>query len=920
MAAASSSAAAVPDLQSPKLPDDVIARQRELAAADASHDHGAGWSTAGGGVLTRALKDVALTEDGFVRTFSVPGSGPDPRYNFAAERLKAQYNVPFYPKTDTWSPGFVFKPFGPAVKSWLTVHDAGSAHPGQQPCLTWNLVDTASRLRSKASNPLYCKLPNIFLSGEDIGVNTAYVETIVLYGFSEYTQEDVPNTAGLKGDYRFSDQADGGKVKCKTLVKMDPTGRGNFAWYDLTDTETTSRPQTFKNALGLAKWKVLNTNAGYFMGNNNSEALFTVGESREKVLLATLAKLIGDMMTAVGSSKWVKQFHPGGDMQISLGWIPLWRTNIAPPPGRMNILGESGDRLAIYQISDRNGAALYTGSRQDASKMQTATFTPSDEGIDPATLLAGMRAKLEDIKATIDGQFSAFLETVNKYVVIVEGDSIEEKKKLFPMVYDRATRQNYDYVQRNLLTYLTRVQEDITNAYEQAKRRVDPFITDALAKTELDEVTRLHNLLAARIVNLMPQNTSLFIGKKLALTVQLIIIDADLASVLGIEAKTLALRDNPRVIIDTIGVRASYGSQKGGGVEDETLEAFGFAVRVPFPLDDHTNPSFVQLCILMGPPPPPPPHEEGEAPKDLDFEALKPIPSDAGRDAAIRLLKNINQTIERNEYHVHLPLWEKWVIMVQTRMPGADIRDVNRRIEQTPNGDYDVQLFAEIMESEEVCRAERENDALEKVNVAKIRAAAVKQLPPEEYEGSIAEERYLLGRYFIGYGSRPSGLLDIRYHEDIHILDRARAFREARQRRASAGDLLFLARAAPAAGPPPRATTGPGPGKYGFSGLYSEHARSGDFPTEASRMNKKRPADAEGEAAAAAAEVEAEESAPRALIRRRRIGVFGLGDLPPSPPAPPGAVGVSAPSAVPKMKVDGGRYKTHRRRKLPKLL
>jgi hypothetical protein len=262
----------------------------------------------------------------------------------------------------------------------------------------------------------------------------------------------------------------------------------------------------------------------------------------------------------------------------------------------------------------------------------------------------------------------------------------------------------------------------------------------------------------------------------------------------------------------------------------------------------------------MGPPPPPA-HEEGEAPKDLseaDFEALKPVPSDAGRDAALRLLENINRTIERNEYHVHLPLWEKWVIMVQTRMPGADIRDVNRRIEQTPNGDYDVQLFAEIMESEEVYRAERENDALEKVNVAEIRAAAVKQLPPEEYEGSIAEERYLLGHHFIGYGSRPSGLLASRYHEDIKIPDRARAFQEARQRRASAGDLLFLAQAAPAAGPPPRATTGPGPVRYGFLQLESPNAQSGDFQPQALRMKSKRPAAVlEAAAAAAAAEVEA---------------------------------------------------------------
>ena len=406
-------AAALPNIQSVSLGGDVISRQRIFAATDAAHDHGAGWRTAGGGILARALGE-AMTEDDFVARYSTE-SLDKTRYTNAEARIKAAYEVPFYPKTDSWKPGFVFAPFGPLP--WLTAHDAGSSHPGQRPCLHYNLADTASRLRTLSSKPVFCKLPNLFLSAAELGTNPLYVEAVVFYGFSRFTSADWANTAmdSTKKAGSFNPQKDGGKVKCKILMKMSPAGNGAFAWYDLTDTSAASQPRSFTAAVESAKWTVLNMNAGYFMGNDKSAKLFDPAMDPAKILLATLAKLIGDMSTALASSAWMAQFHPGGTSAISNDWFDAW-TGAVALNRQIPILGESGDRLQVWQGSDRNGATLYTGSRQDETKLQTARFTPSE--VDPEQQRRFMEGRLQSLHDTLDNQYSELLANVNTYIEI----------------------------------------------------------------------------------------------------------------------------------------------------------------------------------------------------------------------------------------------------------------------------------------------------------------------------------------------------------------------------------------------------------------------------------------------------------------------------------------------------------------------
>jgi len=659
-------AAAVPDLQSPVLDNSVITRQRIFSATDAAHDHKGPWATAGGGILVRALAPAAsaLSEDVFIQTYSTT-SADGTRYTNADTRKASRYDVPFYPRTDAWSPGFVFAPFGLGVP-WLTAHDAGSSHPGQRPCLHFNLADTAARLRSKASKPVFCRLPNLFLSAADLGTDPTYVEAAVFYGFSLFTGADWRDAAmdSKRRAKSFNPQKDGGKVKCKILVKMSPAANGNFAWYDLTDTGTAPRPQSFGAAVAAAKWKVLNMNAGYFMGNENSEELFTPDEDPAKVLLATIAKILGDMTTAIASSEWMARFHPGGPNAVSPRWFDAWTGGEAPDVQvPIDVLGESGDRLQIWQGSDRNGATLYTGSRQDENKMQIATFTPGNKGLDPAALRQTMINKLDAMLSTMDNQYSTLLAEIDKYIA--------SPKAELPMAYDGVKPDREVNVTSELGVYLQDVKNRVLGIYETIKTQVLEKTQTVIASGDDAAIKKTHDDLMLEIVELMPQKTSFFIGQnRLHKAFQI--------------ARGYAVRPSPNDAITKINTRARYG-MGGGASPNDLLDIFAVALRISMP----PNPADEMFVELVG---------------------IWPDRRNPSEDVT-NLLRAINRPI---------PLCKKWEAMLSMLPPPV----------QDGVPPSDAQLWQEIEDSYSVYQDDIDNAFADQESLALIRASVVQLPTP----------------------------------------------------------------------------------------------------------------------------------------------------------------------------------------------
>ena len=741
-------AAAGDDVQSPELAPDIVSRGRILSATDAKHDHDKEWSTAGEGILTRLLgpAESALSEHGFVAAYSKQ-SEDRTRFTNADIRLQSQYFVLFYPRTASWSPGFVFEPFGPGVK-WLTVHDAGSSHPGQRPCLTWNLVDTASRTRDKASKPVYCRLPNVFFSAQDIGVNPTYVDKLVMYGFSRYTAADVNEAAGVSKPY--NPQKDGGKVKCKVLVKMRVSPDAAFAWYDLTDTDTTSRPQSFSVAVASAKWKVLNTNTGYFMGNLNSKALFTPTEKPIKVSAATLAKLIGDMMSVIGSSPWAMQFHPGGAHAMEgARWLDAWSTGAAEDvPDKMPILNESGDTLENWQGMDRNAPSLFTGSPQDENKRQSATFTPGPEGISPEAILDAMKVKIRRVRFLIDDQFSKLLTELDNY-----GKDLEAA---FPMAYNEVKPPNKDAVTTNLTNYLKHISAQVTNAYDVVRNDVDGRVAAAEIATSMDVLKPIHDTLVEQVVMLMPQKTSLFIsGSKLAVGFQL----ARTAT------KVYSIAPSPRDAIAKINTSARYG-MRGGGKASDMLDAFAIALRLPIAVAVE-DPMFLQLVSMMARKDAVEPSDDGAGGDRnalLDFKEMELTPDSPGIKDTIpktrMLLDTINAPRKMRDGSLgDKSLFRKWLEMKSIWMPGVR----SDLLMTTLGEDYDRELLKEITRSASLDESDTENDKRDEISLKAIIASAVVD-PPPLTPADESSEAALLKQYFVAYGSRlPPGPLDARY-------------------------------------------------------------------------------------------------------------------------------------------------------------
>ena len=880
----SSAAAEPPNIQSVALADDVIARQKIFAATDAAHDHGPGWATAGGGILTQALDAAAMVEDAFIAQYSTT-STDGTRYKNAEARKSAKYDVPFYPRTDSWKPGFVFAPFGPRVP-WLTAHDAGSSHPGQRPCLHFNLADTASRLRSRASKPVFCKLPNLFLSANDIGIKPEYVEVVVFYGFSLYTSADTGNAAGVKP---FNDQKDGGKVKCKILVKMSPAGNGNFAWYDLTDVETASRPKSFSAAVASAKWKVLNTNAGYFMGNENSASLFTPDEDPTKVLLATIAKLIGDMTTALASSDWMAQFHPGGAKAISNDWIDAWTGEVAfsePIP----ILGESGDRLQVWQGADRNGATLYTGSRQDENKMQTATFMPGQ--VDPEQQLLFMKGKLRFLHDTLDNQYSTLLAQVTTYMQDVTSRGHEGLFK--DTAYVDVKDGNYRYVKDNLLKYLGDVSSQILAVYNEVKAEggiLDRTDLDTYTSLTYEQIKGLHDVLSMQIVDLMPQKTSFFIKEPTKLHKAFQIM------------KGRAVLPSPSDAITKINTTARYRKQSGGARSDDALDAFAIALRIPMPLDP-ADPMFRQFANMIpsAAAPAAPAAAPQEPPQAIEFPALIVIPNDETIARAAGILNAIREPI-----HLH----EKWDVM-KSKWGGVDEAFDNK----------DTQIWDEIENSRQIAEDAADNIISDENNALSIKNSPRSITPPSETNDTPDAENFIRS-HFVPYGARVNTTLPDWFSSDIVASDVPALAPEVISVKRSATsrfltgprskDPLELFRGIPGPGsahppgsPPPVSTFwGLSPPPVSASASSSSSSSSPGAPPPIGRSKSSgKPYVVVMAPRASPAQVAA--LTPLSGVKRPRGLVTGAPKYTPDHPVTPRA--------------RGGHRKTFRRRRLPKLL
>jgi len=864
-----------------------------------------------------------MDEATFVLEYSVQ-SVDRTRYTNADARKSAAYDVPFYPKTDSWKPGFVFAPFGAGVP-WLTAHDAGSSHPGQRPCLHYNLADTASRLRSKASKPVFCKLPNLFLSAAELGTNPRYVEAVVFYGFSRFTEGDWRDAAmdGKKAEKGFSLQQEGGKVKCKILMKMSPTGNKAFAWYDLTDTKAASQPRSFSDAVANAKWKVLNTNAGYFMGNEKSAVLFTPGTDPKaieaskdpaKILLATMAKLIGDMSTALASSAWMAQFHPGGDNQISKNWIDAWTgvDVVVGIPRPVNILGESGDRLQVWQGSDRNGATLYTGSRQDANKLQTATFIPSR--VDPDRLLNYIKAGIAVFHATLDNQYSTLLAEVNTYI-----DNNRERghEGLFAdTAYVGVKETNRPYVKEQLGIYLSYVHEQINSAYNQARAPggiLDRSRPDGdYAGLSANDIKNLRDELSLHIVDLMPQKTSLFIKEPTC--------DRDghctggkLHKVFQIK-KGVALLPSPSDAITKINTTARYKTQRGGATTNDALDAFAIALRISMPPNPE-DPMFLQFAKMIPPDPAAPvadPLEldDGASPPRIDFRALFVLPGPAAIQRAGQIL---------NAIHEPMLLHEKWYVM-------DDMWGSHEPID--PGADEE--LWNEIINSYQIAQDAEENLKSDDENVRSIIDAPSGIETTPATMDTIADRDFIYS-HFVPYGvGELGGGLPEQFSSDIAGAGTRMSSASAAAAAADEGEDASSAMAAD------RGSAAAAAAPYPHRGFLAQpHVSLG----MSGRSNTGGPSSSSSSSSAALlgkAVLEARErrrSLPGLSGTKRRLSKTGLNtfaDLAPAPAPAPGAeeaavvmnssASSSSASASSSSALGKGGRKTYRRRRLPKLL
>jgi hypothetical protein len=696
----------------------------------------------------------------------------------------------------------------------------------------------------------------------------------------------------------FSPQEDGGKVKCKILMKMSPAGNGAFAWYDLTDTKAASQPQSFSAAVANAKWKVLNTNAGYFMGNENSAVFFNppaadakaIEASRDpaKILLATMAKLIGDMSTALASSEWMAQFHPGGSNALSDNWIDAWNgVPVVDLPIPVNILGESGDRLQVWQGSDRNGATLYTGSRQDENNMQTAKFIPSH--VDPDRLLNSVKSGLAALHATLDYQYSTLLMEVNRYLDDIRKNGHEGLFK--DTAYAGVKEANRLYVTEQLGIYLSYVHGQIEFAYNQAKAQggilhsTTPEVYDGLS---LDDITKLRDDLSLRIVDLMPQKTSLFIKAptKLHKAFQI--------------KKGVALLPSPSDAITKINTTARYRTQRGGATINDALDAFAIALRISMP-PTPADPMFLQFANMIpsaaaAPVAAPVELGDGEAPLPIDFGALF-VPPDA---ATITRARDI-----LNDIHEPMLLHEKWDVM--STIWGARGK-LDRLIDQ--------KLWDEIQNSYQIDQDADENLSSDAENLQSIINSPPSIAPTPATNDTLADAA-LINFHFVRYGERVGGELPERFSSDIPVPGSEEEEEEDAAAAAAAAPYPyrgFLAEHHPTLG-----TSGPGRSKTGgpldpsSSASSSSSAYAAVLRTAQQSWKEKHPAPAAPAAAAAEAE-------QMDLGRPRRKSMGALGTLGVKRPLPEAEAEVKDDEEIPLTQPKGGHRKTYRRRRLPKLL
>jgi len=540
-------------------------------------------------------------------------------------------------------------------------------------------------------------------------------------------QNAAVSTKKKKGELVFSPQEDGGKVKCKILAKVSPAGNGAFAWYDLSDTDATSHPQSFSTAVATAKWKVLNTNAGYFMGNEKSAEIFVEGAPPIKVLLATLAKLIGDMSTALASSEWMALFHPGGRNEISEKWIDAWTgSDVDDLVLPVNILDESGDRLQEWQGSDRNGATLYTGSRQDDNNMQTARFRPSPLGIAPDALLRITKANLQHLRSSIFDQYSELVANLNGYIERPGPDGE------FAGFYEGVPPAKHPIVSGNLTTYLTHVRGRILNFFDTV---VDPEllrqIDRVMATNDVKQIKAYSDILRLQIVDKVPQKTSFFTKPgKLHKAFQI--------------ANGQAVLPSPYDAMTTILTRARYGMRGGAATVDDALDAFAIALRIPM-LARRSDPMFLQLAAMYPPVADPPVADPAvEPPGVITFEFNKvPTPAADKIENTVQLLTAIRQGI---------PLHEKWKIMKTAWgvVADADADAMDQDAEHSDN-----QLWDEIADSVQIHADAKDNMETDTENLGLIMASEV--VEPNESTTNDRLEKKLLNGHFVRYGRRMGG-------------------------------------------------------------------------------------------------------------------------------------------------------------------
>ena len=299
-----------------------------------------------------------------------------------------------------------------------------------------------------------------------------------------------------------------------------------------------------------------------------------------------------------------------------------------------------------------------------------------------------------------------------------------------------------------------------------------------------------------------------------------------------------------------------------------------------------------------------------EVPPLIDFSTLFVRPGDATIEIAKTML---------NEIHEPTSLVAKWIVMKGK----WDIRDKGI-VRKTA----DIELWDEILNSNQITEDTEENLISDEENVLAIIGSPPGTILPPGTNDTAADQAFVMN-HFVPYGAVVNGRLPDRYSSDIQVAPpvyhgftgqfhptmgtSGRSVTGGPSARATGLDVLAA-----------RERRKSEPGLSGVERRKSEPGLSGVKRRQSQTglrtfADVAREAAAEEEAAAAAAEEAGEEMAPAAAAQpvRRPSGYGNIAGLAPPAPASDDGVVMNAPAASSARR--GGR-KTHRRRRLPKLL